>query len=94
MEILQLNIFENMMYKHNKLKLDIEMIANNLVCIRNIFKLPNVSNQDAVSIRKRLLRSAINIIKNSNMFQKISVYPKTFYLNSFLLSTSTFLQNL
>ena len=32
---------------------------------------------------------SISVIKNFNMFQKISVYPKTFYLNSFLLLTST-----
>ena len=35
-----------------------------------IFKLPNVSNKDALSIRKRLLRSAIN--KRNNELQHIS----------------------
>ena len=38
--------------------------------------------------------AAIRVIENSNIFQKNSVYPKTFYLNSFLLSTSTSLQYL
>ena len=60
-----------------------------------IFKLPNVSNEDASSIRKRLLRSAIN--KRNKEFQhalKELVYPKTFYLNSFLLLTFTSLKKL
>ena len=35
-----------------------------------------------------------NAIYNFNMFQKNSVFPKTFYLNSFLLLTSTYLTNL
>ena len=75
--------YGKLQYKMNKLKLDIDFLSN---CKQLgvypkflIFKLPNVSNKDAVSIRKRLLCS-----NNS----------KTFYLNSFLLSTSIFLQNL
>ena len=51
-------------YKKNKLKLDIDFFNN---CKQLgvypkflIFKLPNVSNKDAWSVRKRLLRSAIN----------------------------------
>ena len=87
--------YETVEYKKNKLKLDINFLNN---CKQLgvypkflIFKLPNVSNKDALSIRKRLLRS---VIKNSNIFQKKSVYPKTFYLHSFLLLTSTSLQNL
>ena len=74
--------YEKLEYKNNKLKLDIDFLNN---CKQLgvypeflIFKLPNVSNKDAQSIRKRLFL----------------VFPKTFYLNSFLLSTSTFLQNL
>ena len=35
-----------------------------------------------------------SVIKSSNIFQKNSVYPKKFYLHSFLLLTSTSLQNL
>ena len=55
---------EKLEYKKNKLKLDIDFLNN---CKQLgvypkflIFKLPNVSNKDALSIRKRLLRSAIN----------------------------------
>ena len=44
-------------------------------------------------VKESFVAPSINVIKNYNMFQKISVYPKTSYLNNFLLSTSTFLQN-
>ena len=61
--------YENLEYKKEKLKLGINFLNN---CKQlgvypkfHIFKLPNVSNQDALSIRKKLLRSAI--------FQKNSV---------------------
>ena len=91
--------YEKLECKKNKLKLDIDFLnyCNQLSVHPKflIFKLPNVSNKDAVSIRKRLLRSAIN--KRNKELQHVSqdsVYPKSFYLNSFLLSTSTFLQNL
>ena len=91
--------YEKLEYKKNKLKLDIDFLNN---CKQLgvypkflIFKLPNVSNKDALSIRKRLLRRAINkLIRNSNIFQKNSVYPEKFHLHSFLLLTSTSLQNL
>ena len=50
-------------YKKNKLKLDIDFLSN---CKQLgvypkflIFQLPNASNKDASSIRKRLLRSVI-----------------------------------
>ena len=56
--------YEKLQYKKNKLKLDIDFLNN---CKQLgvypkflIFKLPNGSNKDAVPIRKRLLRSAIN----------------------------------
>ena len=56
--------YEKLEYKKNKLKLDINFLNN---CKQLgvypkffIFKLPNVSNKDASSIRKGLLRSAIN----------------------------------
>ena len=92
--------YENHEYKKNKLKLDINFLNN---CKQLgvypkflIFKLPNVSNKDALSIHKldSFVAPSISVIKNSNIFQKNSVYPKTFYLNSFLLLTSTSLQNL
>ena len=51
-------------YKKNKLKLDIDFLNNRkqlgVYPEFLIFKLPNVSNKDALSIRKRLLCSAIN----------------------------------
>ena len=66
--------YEKLQYKNNKLKLDIDFLNN---CKQLgvypkflIFKLPNVSNKDAVSIRKRLLRSAIN--KRNKELQHVS----------------------
>ena len=66
--------YEKLQYKNNKLKLDIDFLNN---CKQLgvypkflIFKLPNVSNKDAVSIRKRLLRSAIN--KHNKELQHVS----------------------
>ena len=56
--------YERFQMIKNKLKLDIDFLSNCKQlgvypkCL--IFKLPNVSNKYASSIRKRLLRSAIN----------------------------------
>ena len=56
--------YEKLQYKKNKLKLDIDFInyCKQLGVYPKflIFKLLNVSNKDASSIRKRLLRSGIN----------------------------------
>ena len=56
--------YEKLEYKKKKLKLGIDFLNN---CKQLgvypkflIFKLPNVSNKDALSIRKILLRSAIS----------------------------------
>ena len=56
--------YEKLKHKENKLKLDINFLNN---CKQLgvypkflIFKLPNVSNKNPLSIRERLLRSAIN----------------------------------
>ena len=56
--------YKKLEYKKKNLKLDINFLNN---CKQLgvypkflIFKLPNVSTRDASSIRKRLLRSAIN----------------------------------
>ena len=66
--------YEKLQYKKNKLKLDINFLNN---CKQLgvypkflIFKLPKVSNKDAVSVRKRLLRSAIN--KRNKELQHVS----------------------
>ena len=56
--------YEKLQYKKKKLKLDIDFLNNwkqlGVYPKFLIFKLPNVSDKDALSIRKRLLRSAIN----------------------------------
>ena len=56
--------YEKLDYKQNKLKLDIDFLNNikqlDMYLKFLIFKLLNVSNKDALSIRKRLLRSTIN----------------------------------
>ena len=78
--------YEKLEYKKNKLKLDIDFLNN---CKQLgvypkflIFKLPNVSNKDALSIRKRLLRSAIN--KRNKELQHLS---KELSLSENFLST-------
>ena len=56
--------YEKPKYKKNKLKLDIDFLNNwkqlGVYPKFLIFKLPNVSSKDAVSVRKTLLSSAIN----------------------------------
>ena len=66
--------FKKLEHKNNKLKLDIDFLNN---CKQLgvypkflIFKLPNVSNKDALSIRKTLLRSVIN--KHNKELQHLS----------------------
>ena len=77
MEILQVKIFKNnekLEYKRNKLKLDIDFLNKckwlGVYPKFLIFKVLNVSNKDALSIRKRLLRSAIN--KRNKELQHLS----------------------
>ena len=78
--------YENLNYKKNKLKLDIDFFNNckQLGVYPKFlnFKLPNVSNKDALSIRKRLLRSAIN--KRNKELQHLS---KELSLSENFLST-------
>ena len=78
--------YEKLEYKKNKLKLDIDFLNN---CKQLgvypkflIFKLPNVSNKGALSIHKRLLRSAIN--KRNKELQHLS---KELSLSENFLST-------
>ena len=56
--------YEELEYKKNKLKLNIDFLNNckqlGVYPKSLIFKLRNVSNKDALSIRKRLLFRAIN----------------------------------
>ena len=66
--------YEKLEYKKNKLKLDIDFLNKckqlGVYSKLLIFKLPNVSNKDAASIRKILLPSVIN--KRSKEFQHVS----------------------
>ena len=89
MEMIQLKIFEKMKkleYKKNKLKLDIDFLNNckqlSVYSKFLIFKLPNVSNKYASSIRKRLFRSDIN--KRNKELQHLS---KELSLSENVLST-------
>ena len=74
MEMLQFKISEKLKYKHKKLKLDIDFLISckQLGVYTNflIFKHLNVSNKDALSVRKRLLRRAIN--KRSKELEHVS----------------------
>ena len=81
--------YEKLEYKKNKLKLDIYFL-NNCKQLGEypkflIFKLRNVSNKEALSICKRLLRSAIN--KRNKELQHLS---KEFSLPENFLSTQIF----
>ena len=78
--------YEKVEYKKNKLKLNINFLNN---CQQLgvypkflIFKLPNLSNKDALSIRKRLLRGAID--KRNKELQLLS---KEISLSENFLST-------
>ena len=83
--------YEKLEYKNNTLKLDIDFLNNckQLGVYQKflIFKLPNVSNKDALPIRKRLLRSAINkhnkelqhLSKELKSIRKLFVYAAFYY---------------
>ena len=66
--------YEESEYKKNKLKLHIDFLNDckqlGVYLKFLIFKLPNVSNKDALLIRKRLLRNAIN--KRNKELQHLS----------------------
>ena len=99
-----INIYNNLAQKQgnvkkNKLKLGIDFLNNykqlGVYPKFLIFKLPVVSNKDASSIRKRLLRSATsNRNKELQHVLKELSLSKMLYLNSFLLLISTSLKNL
>ena len=82
--------YEKLEYKKNKLKLDIDF-PNNCKQLGVypkflIFKLPKVSNKDALSIRKRLLCSAIN--KRNKKLQQLSK-ELSLFVNFFSTQLST-----
>ena len=91
--------YKKLEYKKYKLKLDIDFLKN---CKQLgvypkflIFKLPNVANKDALSTRERLLHSDINKRKKElqHLSKELSLSVDVLS-NSFLLLTSTSLQNL
>ena len=81
--------YEKLEYKKKELKLDIDFLNNckQLVLYLKflIFKLPSVSNKDTLSIRKRLLRRAIN--KRNKELQHLS---KELSLTENFLSTQIY----
>ena len=90
---------ENLECKANKLKLDINFLNNceQLGVYQKflIFKLPKVLIKTLYHfVKDSLVAPSTSVIKNCSIFQKNSVYPKTFYLARFLLITSTSLQKL
>ena len=85
--------YEKLEYKKNKLKLDIDFLNN---CKRLgvflkflIFKLPNVSIKDALSIHKRLLCSAINKCNKDRRHLPKELSPSKTFLST-QLSTIDF----
>ena len=78
--------YEKLEYKKNELKLDIDFLNNykqlGVYPKFLFFKLLNVSNKDALSVRKSLLRSAIN--KHNKELRHLS---KELCLSVNLLST-------
>ena len=91
--------FKKLEHKNNKLKLDINFLNNckqlgvypkflilncRMFLVKTLYQF----------VKDFFVAPSISVIKNSNIFQKTSVYPKTFYLKSLLLLTSTSLQNL
>ena len=84
--------YEKLEYKKNKLHIDFLNNCKQLGVYPkfHIFKLPNVSNKDTYQfVKDSLLAPLASAIKNNSTVQKNSVYPKTFYLHSFLLQLST-----
>ena len=78
--------YQKLEYKKNKLKLEIDFLNNwKQLCVYPkllIFKLPNVSNTEALSVRKRLLCSATNkrnkelqhLNKKTQSIRKLFIY--------------------
>ena len=91
--------YEKLEYKKNKLKLDIDFLNKYkhldvypklLILNCQMFLIKTLYQ----FVKGSFVVPSASVIKNSNIFQKNSVCPKTFYLHSFLLLTSTSLQNL
>ena len=87
--------YEKLEHKRNKLKVDIDFLNN---CKQQNFLSSNcrlfLIKSHYQFVKGSFVAPSLSIIRNSNNFQKNSVYLKTFYVYSFLLLTSTSLQNL
>ena len=87
--------YEKLEYKKNKLKLEIDFLNN---CKQQNFLSSNcrmfLIKTHFHFVKDSFVAPSISIIRNSNNFQKNLVSLKTFYVHSFLLLTSTSLQNL
>ena len=82
--------YEKLEYKNNKLDID---LLNNCKQLRVytkflIFKLPNVSNKDAVSIRKRLLHSTINKRNKGLQISKNFLFEQLSTIDFYILTKS------
>ena len=82
--------FEKLEYKKNKLKLDIDFLNKYkhldvypklLILNCQMFLIKTLYQ----FVKDSFVAPSASVIKNSNIFQKNSVCPKTFYLHSFLL---------
>ena len=91
--------YEESEYTKNKLKLDIEfpnnckqlgVIRNSLSLNCQMFLIKTLYQ----FVKDSFVAPSTSIIKNYNIFKRTQVYLKTFHLHSFLLLTSTYLQNL
>ena len=82
------------------------MLSRKCYCQENYKIVLCIQNSLSLNYRMFLIKTLYQFVKDSfvalstseirdtNIFQKNSVYPKTFYLHRFLLLTSTSLQNL
>ena len=91
--------YEKSEYTKNKQKLDMDFLNNckQLGVIRNSLSLNCrmfLIKTLYQFVKDSFVAPSTSVIKNSNIFEKNSVYPKTFYTHSFLLLISTSLQNL
>ena len=91
--------FEKLEYKKNKLKLDIDFLNKYkhldvypklLILNCQMFLIKTLYQ----FVKDSLVAPSASVIKNSNIFQKNSVYSKILYLHNFLLLNFTSLQNL
>ena len=85
--------YEKVQYKSNKLKLDIKFLSNckQIVSLNSRMFLIQMLYE---FVKDSFVALSRVVVKNSNIFQRNSIYPKLSNLKIFLLLTSTSLQNL